>query len=540
MFTFLQKQEGVEFPEALRILAERAGIVLERADPRMLDEKNRLLALMDLASQYYHQALLRSPKAAVARSYLSSRGIDPGAIDEWRIGFALPDFESLTTFLVSRKFLANELMQAGLALKKDRGYGLFDRFRNRIMIPIRNVHGAVVGFGGRMLESGDAGAAVGPKYVNSPQTALYDKGRTVFGLDRAKTDIRKIDRAILVEGYMDCFAVAASGMRNVVATSGTALTIDQIRLIKRFTPHFYFSFDTDAAGGQATMRGIELALKEGVDARVIVLPKNADGSALFKDPDECVRKDSRPWANAVDHSVSFVEYCFSQNITDRSRTDSFEKKQTTHRLLDTISLIPDRIEKDHWVKRLALELGLSETILWEELNAQTKRQRTAPITAPTVDQRASDQVFSSPSHDVFLALLSRMPELIETIGTFLTPDLFDDPSPRELYRTIQGLYDSWKEKGEGDFLVLLEAAIPPHIFEAHSFLIERDFSESDRSKRETILLTLSKSLAVEAVKKKMKALQMRMAEAERMLDTAALAQCGAEFSQLQSTLFSLN
>ncbi|OGQ47928.1 MAG: DNA primase, partial [Deltaproteobacteria bacterium RIFCSPLOWO2_02_FULL_47_10] len=231
IFTFIMKIEGLDFPEALRLLAERAGVKLERQDPRVASEKNKLLDLLNLSSRYFHQALLKSPKATHAREYLERRGIDSALIDEFGIGYSLSDGDHLYQFLISKKCTPQDIVLSGLAIQREQGYGCYDRFRDRIMIPIRTVHGDIVGFGGRIL-SGDEKTA---KYINSPQTQLYDKSAIVFGLDTAKHEIRKQDSAILVEGYLDFLAVYRSGMKNVVASSGTALTSEQLKLIKRFT-----------------------------------------------------------------------------------------------------------------------------------------------------------------------------------------------------------------------------------------------------------------------------------------------------------------
>ncbi|MDO8490360.1 MAG: DNA primase [bacterium] len=532
LFTFFMKQEGVEFGEALRVLAERAGVKLEQRDPRIQGEKNRLNSLMELAVQYYQQALLRSPKAEVARAYLAKRGFDAAALDEFGIGYALPDFEHLTSFLLSRKYTVAELAQVGLAIKKDQGYGYFDRFRNRIMIPIRNIHGAVIGFGARTL---DPAENTGPKYLNSPQTILYDKGRTVFGLDRAKFAIRQDDSAILVEGYMDFFAIYMAGMHNVAATSGTALTVDQVRLIKRFTQHFLFSFDADAAGGQATMRGIEIALKEGVDVRIIQLPKDEKGQSLYKDPDECVKKDLDAWKHAVSHSVSFVEYCFEQTITEEARQNSFDKKKASRKLLDIISLIPDRIEQDHWIKRLGAQLGLTESILWEELKRKSvsASQNTKTTTSDTQEDRVEHI-------DVFFALLLAQPQLIGKVANVLTVDMIEDSEKQELYRKLLELYAQGGQETGSSLVSMIDAALPAAFIQKYYFLAERDNAATDPLERERTLLNLSKVLAARAVKKTLQILQLRMQQAERSGDSAAMQEATTLFSQLQTHLNQLN
>ncbi|MEK7103430.1 MAG: DNA primase, partial [Patescibacteria group bacterium] len=224
LFSFFTKIEGVEFKEALNILAQRAGVVLERTmsrEPR--DKKERLYDLMDLAAGFFTQALLRAPQADEAREYLKGRDITQTIQDEFCFGYALEDFDRLYQFLISKKYTTPEIVEVGLVMVKDRGRAM-DRFRSRIMIPIRDIHGHVCGFGGRIIVD----QPNAPKYLNSPQTPLYDKSRIVFNLDRARHAIREKNQVIIVEGYMDVIALVQAGVRNVVASCGTALTSEQV------------------------------------------------------------------------------------------------------------------------------------------------------------------------------------------------------------------------------------------------------------------------------------------------------------------------
>ncbi|MEK7122567.1 MAG: DNA primase, partial [Patescibacteria group bacterium] len=327
IFKFVMKQEGMEFGEALRFLAQKAGVVLQERDPRIQGQKVRLQDLMAAATNYYQQALERAPQVEHARLYLATRITDPALIDEFGIGASLPDPSALSDYLLSKKYTANEIMQAGLALQKERGYGLLDRFRNRVMIPIKDMHGNVIGFGGRQLEEGQ-----GAKYINSPQTFLYDKSAVLYNLDMAKHAIRTEDRAIIVEGYMDVFAVWGSGMKNVVASSGTALTVQQIRLLSRFTKHVFFSFDSDAAGVAATQRGIDLALHEGMDVRIIV--------QAYKDPDECIKADREEWRRSVENAVPFIQFRMDTVLIPDAMNDAYKKKEAVRHILQSITLLP--------------------------------------------------------------------------------------------------------------------------------------------------------------------------------------------------------
>ncbi len=361
IFTFIMKHESLQFGETLRLLAQKAGIQLESQDPRLKDEKNRLYDCVSAAVDFFHLGFLKSPRAAHAREYAAKRGLSEESIDEFKIGYAPNDENLLYQYLLGKKFLASEMLNCGLVLKRVQGYQYYDRFRNRLIIPIRNLHGAVVGFGGRLLEEiKDA-----PKYLNSPQTALYDKSKIVFGLDKAKYEIRKTDEVILVEGYMDFLALYQAGIKHVVATSGTALTVEQIRLIKRFTSTLLFCFDSDAAGSQATVRGIQYALGEGMNVRIIQLPLDEHGKSKYKDPDECIRANTNDWAAAVASARSFVQFHFDRTMNAAVLTDGYTKRKAAQHMLGIIRLLSERVEQDHWIKKLAQELFLSESVFWE-------------------------------------------------------------------------------------------------------------------------------------------------------------------------------
>lgn len=527
LFSFFMKQEGVEFGEALRVLAQRAGVTLERSDPRIQGEKTRLTALLDLASQYYHQALLRAPAGQTAREYCARRSLDQSLIDDFRLGYALPDFEALTTFLLSRKFTLNEIIAAGLAVKKEQGYGCYDRFRDRLIIPIANIHGSVIGFAGRVLGIEDKGA----KYINSPQTALYDKGRTVFGLDRTKQAIREGDACILVEGYMDFFALYVAGYRNVVATSGTALTVDQIRLIKRFTQHFLFAFDADSAGGNATMRGIELALGEGVDARVIQIPKGGNGMPIAKDPDECLKKDPDAWKSAVEEAVSFMEYSFSRIITPSALTDSFEKKKVSRALLDRIALLPDRIEQDHWIKRLANALNLSESILWEELGKKGMQRQVQETPSESVSFSKAPVT----SADVLVSLLLQRPDVIPAVLQRVELEMIPDGVLRQLYTIIRDLYTaSQGSVSSQDLFESAKKSFPQEHINRYFFIADTHLGALDEVSSPVAADTLAGKVKQEYIKSRMSDLESRMREAEKRNDTVAMEEAIAQFKTLQS------
>ncbi|MFA5954939.1 MAG: DNA primase, partial [Patescibacteria group bacterium] len=286
IFSFVMKQEGLEFPDALRLLAAKAGIQVVAEAPEKRTERERLGRVLATSVQFWQETLWKASEARDAREYLQNRRlILPATIREWRLGFAPASWDALVMYLAKQGIAEEDMIHAGVAVRKmaSGGRGVYDRFRSRIIFPLTNAHGQVVGATGRAMPGADTEA----KYVNTPETLLYKKGEVLYGLDRAKVVIRHEQRIVMVEGNVDVISSHQAGVANVVAASGTALTTEQVRLIKRYTTGIAFAFDTDSAGEAATMRGLITAMENGLDVFLITLPRRADGSS-YKDPDECI------------------------------------------------------------------------------------------------------------------------------------------------------------------------------------------------------------------------------------------------------------
>lgn len=421
IFGFLMQIEGIEFPEALRILAEKAGVELKRQDPALQNQKTRLKDICQLSANYYHQVLLESSQAKEARGYLESRGIDSETIDQFKIGYSLDSWDALNIFLKKKGFSEEEIFLAGLTVKKEKGVGYYDRFRNRLMFPINDVHGNPVGFGGRVLKKEKDSEA---KYINSPQTLIYNKSHILYGLDQAKTPIRKNREVIVVEGYTDCVTAHQADIKNVVASSGTALTEGQIRLIKRFTPNISMAFDQDAAGAEAAKRGIEVALSQEMNVKVIELPSG-------KDPDECIRKDKKDFLRSVKQAKSYLEYYFSSTFKKLDVAKVEDKKEAARVLLPVISKIANPIEQAHWLKELAKKIDVEEEILRERIQKRVILKETSPD-RPKV--KPIDR-FIKIGEEV-LSLILYYPEQIQFTVKELLPEHFVSLKQHSLYKDI--------------------------------------------------------------------------------------------------------
>lgn len=432
IFAFLMKTEGLEFGEALRTLAQKAGVQLKRTAPELTSQKNRLIDLAELASRYWHKILLESSQAEGARTYLAQRGLSEETIEDFKLGFTVDSWDDLMKFLTKKGFSENEIFLAGLSVKKDRGVGFYDRFRGRLMFPIKDLHGQVAGFGGRALK--DEASA---KYINTPQTIIYNKSLILYGLNQAKEAIKKENLCVIVEGYMDVLPSHQMGVKNVVAISGTALTADQVRLIKRYTNNLALALDMDLAGRQAAERSIEVALMAELNVKVISLPQG-------KDPGECIKNNSSQWPAAIRNAQSVMEYFFSRAVENRDISRPEDKKLITKLLLEKIVKIGNKVEQDYWLKKLAQKLSVSESILRELVMKQEKKSHFYPLTSPEVELEKKNKPMTLAKDWLLfqriLALILAHPQFLPEFIDDFSDDFLLADSARELYKNLVLFY----------------------------------------------------------------------------------------------------
>lgn len=383
MFKFIMKIEGLEFRDALRLLAEKAGVKLEKQDPKLISERSTLFDINEEAAGFYEQNL-ESEEGTRARVYLKERGLTDASIKKFRLGFAPDSWRALSTHLIQLGYKLNDIEKAGLVIKKTTGArpetaeNYYDRFRSRIMFPITDTNGRVVGLTGRILEdrkteaettNKETDSAPPAKYMNSPETAIYEKGTILYGLDRAKMEIKKRDACVLVEGNLDLIMSHQVGVTHVVATSGTALTDRQLRIIKRYTNNLSISFDMDEGGENATKRGIDLALRQGFTIKVIRIPdaKPGTGRYLAKDPAEYIKMHPGEWEKHLGEAESIFEF-YLESAFGKFKGESAEwKKKIATLLLPELKKIPHKIEQAHWIAELAARLKVSEEDVRNEL-----------------------------------------------------------------------------------------------------------------------------------------------------------------------------
>ncbi|MDD5145155.1 MAG: DNA primase [Candidatus Pacebacteria bacterium] len=360
MFDFVMKIEGVEFGDALRILAKKVGVELKKQSPEyaaLRTEKEKLYEICELATRFFEKQLNESAVGKEAKAYLLNRKINEESIKKWRIGYAPDVWQGLSDFLDKRGYKKAEIEKAGLALTSEKG-SFYDRFRGRIIFPVFDINSQVVGFGGRVFKDRDKNEIA--KYINTPQTVLYDKGRILYGLDKAKVAIRRENYCILVEGYVDLIMICQAGFENVVATSGTALTFSQLKLLKRYSDNLHISFDMDVAGDTATKRGIELAQAQEFNIKVITYPEG-------KDPADLIAENSKIWEESVKGAKSILDFYFESTFARFNKDDPEGKREISKILLPPIKRISSKIVQSYWIGELAKKLSVKEDDIREEL-----------------------------------------------------------------------------------------------------------------------------------------------------------------------------
>lgn len=407
VFDFVMRSEGLEFREALELLAQRAGVELTprtNQDEERDQQRERLIEVNVAAARLFHHMLIKSPRGTEAREYVAKRQINEWAVESFQLGFAPEERTLVFDYLTQKQtYTAAEVVAAGLAIQRDDG-SYYDRFRGRVIFPIRNAKGQLIAFGGRAL--GDAQ----PKYLNSPQTLLFDKSSVLYGLDMAREAIRQHDAVVIVEGYVDAIALHQHGHRNVVAPLGTALTPEHVQLIKRLTKNIYLALDADGAGIRATLKGLQ-TLHDNLDSQLVPVPTptgviswshNLDAQIRIielpegKDPDELLNENADAWPQLVEQALPAMDF-YVQVLTRDLNLDVLADKRTAlDRLGPLIVQIGNQLEQSHYVQLLARMLSLDEAVLRGELR-RLKQNKPAPSGASRAIPPKEAPVASTPA-----------------------------------------------------------------------------------------------------------------------------------------------
>jgi DNA primase len=358
VFKFLMKYENLEFYEALKILAEKAGVELTKVSPSDQKEFGVIYDLNREAANFYKDILSRAP---AVKEYLAGRGLLPETIELFEIGFAPQNWEDLVLYLIGKGFDSADIIRAGLASKTERGT-VIDRFRGRVMFPLESSFGKVIGFSGRILPQLDKGDS--PKYMNSPETPVFNKSRLIYGLSRSKEGIREAASALLVEGQMDVIMCHQDGVKNAVGTSGTALTEEQLITLKRYASKLIMNFDNDEAGRMAMERSIDLAYAKDFEVRVLDFSACSEEAKDMKDPADIAKSFPGEMKRLADSAVHAMEYYFLRYPV--TAADIGDKKNNIRAVIKKIGNIPSAVERSHWLKELAFRSSVKESEIADE------------------------------------------------------------------------------------------------------------------------------------------------------------------------------
>ncbi|MBM3244622.1 MAG: DNA primase [Candidatus Omnitrophica bacterium] len=514
-FKFLMAYERFDFPEAVEFLARKTGVILPEKEKRTQENisiTTQLFKINELACAYYQKSL-DSETGSSARGYFLKRGIPEEGIKLFKLGFAEDKWDGLINYLRSKGVGLALLEKAGLAIAKDRG-GFYDRFRNRAIFPIFDIKSRVLGFGARLLDETKGSTAA--KYINSPESPVYTKGKNLYGLNLSKEAIRECDSVIMVEGYMDFIIPYTYGIHNIVASLGTALTEEQAGLLKRFTQNVVMVYDADAAGQMATLRALDIFIEEGMNVRIATLPAGMD-------PDLYMKKNGlASFKEMVNSAKSFFEYKLSVMKSRYNTKEIEERAMVAKEMLISISKFKDSIVKSEYIKLLAQELNVNEEALLEEIN------KIKGIKAPYNGQnRTVAKAPFNPTESLLIRLMLEESELIDSIRKRLEPTDFQDERTKKLVTVMFDLFSQGKTLEPNKIINYLDDSNSLELICKSAF--KDDAYPEDKEKVVEDCIKLIKSKRLSHIKQR---LQEEIRIAEQNKDEEKLHRLKDEFCEL--------
>lgn len=510
-FKFIELQEGLGFPEAVRQLADRAGIALptdsrsQREDKKNDDERKALLTIIADAAGYFRKELDGFAGGA-ARTYLQKRGVNDQVVKDFALGFARPEWDGLFRHLKQKGYPVGQMEKAGLIVKRSEGEGYYDRFRNRIIFPIRDISGNVIAFGGRVMDDSL------PKYLNSPETPLYSKSNVLYCLDKAKEQARTLKYFIVVEGYLDAIACHQYGAKNAVATLGTALTDGHLRLMRRFAQNLVLIFDPDAAGVKAAMRGVDLFIGSGMKVNVVSLPDNDD-------PDTFLKKNGyEAFAACLKKSEKFMDFVLRQVVRDGAGASIDEKVERAAEMLAFIARLASGIERDHYLKKTAEALGLDEVVLRQEMPKQVKNQHH-----PSTGEKAAAPVrgHRPRAEEILIHLMLKDVKIAQRLKDRIQPQDFTDPLFQRAAQRIFALVEASGGLEAGSLRIEGDEELSSLI--SHYSVLDLTYDDPEKSYRDCVDLIRQKD-----PEKKIKLLIKAIQEADARGDRSELIRLSEE------------
>lgn len=519
IFTFVMKIEGVEFADALRVLAKKAGVVLKKQDPKIRSQRNILYEICEEATNFFEEKLRENKKV---HQYLKNRGIEGRTAKSFRIGFALNSWDGLYKHLTELGYKRDDIAKAGLLVKKEGSNKYYDRFRNRIMFPLFDLNSQIIGFSGRVFSAQGGPASGGgdaAKYVNTPETLIYNKSIIIYGLDKAKVEIRKAEQCVLVEGQFDVIMAHQAGSKNAVAISGTAFTSDHARILKRYTENLVFSFDADKGGQEATKRAINLAQQLDFNIKVALLPGPPAGG---KDPADIIKESPKKWETILKKSKPIMEFYFETCFAKYPKTLTVEnKREIAKELLFPIKNIANTVEQAHWLQVLASKLKVEEKALAEALRRVKAREAGEEIySSPAPSQKSRNENLE----EYLLSLVLKYSKHFNHLAKNFKENLFTTSLLRKLFHDLKAKNKLSKEQDYLKNYLIFKAE--------HCNLEEADVLEE--------IDCCIKEIKASKLKQEMSQISLDIKEKEQKKDKKELEKLTKKFSKLAEELSKLN
>jgi DNA primase len=504
---FVMRIEGCAYPEAIRIVAEKSGIPLpaveETEDYKKLEQDREMILRLNEWAANYFEAMLNEAEGQSAREYIASRGIADETRKLFRLGYAPDSWEGLINYLKERGATDDEISTSGLVVLKEGG-GFYDRFRGRVMFPITDSQSRVIAFGGRVMGEGE------PKYLNSPETAVYTKGRNLFGLHVSKNEIRRLGFAILVEGYLDCIIPFQEGISNIVASLGTALTDHQVRLLRRYMdqPQIIVNFDSDAAGQSATMRSIEMLLAEGFKVNILTLP-------FGKDPDEFVRsRGATEFLALLKTTQPYIEYIIDTTLAAHDASRPAGKVEAINAILPHLARMKDKVVRADYAEQIADRLKVDSRVIREEIR-RTATSRKGALSESAL--RAAED--TTPAERQLLELMLANADVRRMMVANLAEDDYSAIATGSLFAAVISLE---RESVEMDFSRLSERVETDEERALIAEALISDLAWAGGSDFDTLFKKATEALSSlrrRQLERKLEQIQIELGKAERDNDT---------------------
>ncbi|MGD9116473.1 MAG: DNA primase [Dehalococcoidia bacterium] len=516
-FSFIMKKQGIDFGEALRELAQRAGVVIpSKREPAAQTEAKQKLYQINQAAALYFQNMLQSPAGEKARKYVEKRGFNEKTVADFQLGYSLNGWEELKKHLAGNGYSEKEMLDAGLISEGKEGKPSHDRFRNQLMFPIADARGKIIGFGARVLDNSQ------PKYINSPQSPLFDKSGNLYALHLAREAIREQERAVIVEGYMDVITARQNSFNNVVASMGTAVTEKQVSALKRITKNITLALDADEAGEEAMLRGVEFENALGAEVKVVILPEG-------KDPDDVIKENAEAWPQLLEKAMPVVDFTFNMVAAGLDLSTAQNKTLAVEKLLPVVAQIKDPIRRAHYLQKLAGLVQVGERDIEAALSRLKTRPKWTPKAEPKPEAPYLQPILTNPVEEYCLALLLQHAEL-DANDENLLPEYFESSQNREIFIA----------RRESAKIEELKARLDPAMHEQVDALLSRQLSPNRIGQKYAECTLRLRERYLRSLATKIEAVLTQEAESGgKAADLAKLKEQGIEVNSRLGEVFAL-